>query len=118
MDSLAETRRAESTAAAAVLGRPAPEFLAYPDTGLAAARSNRAAGDPGQPGDGQGVPHGEAGGGLPRAEPDGQHALPLRVEERREVPEHLLVAAEAQGIAGDLPSERGAPVLRPSLVAA
>jgi LmbE family N-acetylglucosaminyl deacetylase len=48
IDSLAETRRSESTAAAAALGRPAPEFLAYPDTGLAAARSNVAAGDPGK----------------------------------------------------------------------
>lgn len=48
VDSLAETRRAESTAAAAALGRPAPEFLAYPDTGLAAARRNLDAGDPGK----------------------------------------------------------------------
>ena len=48
IDSLAETRRAESAAAAARLGRPAPEFLAYPDTGLAAARRNVAAGNPGK----------------------------------------------------------------------
>ena len=46
IDSLAETRRAESTAAAAILGRPAPEFLAYPDTGIGAARANFEAGDP------------------------------------------------------------------------
>lgn len=39
-DSLAEVRRAESTEAAAVLGREAPEFLGYPDTGLAAAWTN------------------------------------------------------------------------------
>jgi LmbE family N-acetylglucosaminyl deacetylase len=34
---LARVRRGESTAAAALLGRPAPAFLGYPDTGLAAA---------------------------------------------------------------------------------
>lgn len=48
IDSLAETRRAESAAAAAALGRPAPQFLAYPDTGLAAARRNVLAGDSGK----------------------------------------------------------------------
>lgn len=37
IDSFAEVRRGESAAAAAVLGLPAPEFLGYPDTGLAAA---------------------------------------------------------------------------------
>jgi LmbE family N-acetylglucosaminyl deacetylase len=40
IDSLAEARRLESTNAAALLGRPAPEFLAYPDTGLGIARTN------------------------------------------------------------------------------
>ena len=45
IDSFAEARRAESTAAAAVLGRSAPEFLAYPDTGLGVARANFEAGD-------------------------------------------------------------------------
>lgn len=45
-DSLAEVRRLESTAAAAALGRPAPEFLAYPDTGIAAARANSGRGEP------------------------------------------------------------------------
>lgn len=44
VDSLAEVRRAESTAAAAVLGREAPQFLGYPDTGLAAAWTNLEAG--------------------------------------------------------------------------
>jgi hypothetical protein len=47
-DSLAETRRLESTAAAAALGRPAPEFLTYPDTGLGAAWLNKEAGDTGK----------------------------------------------------------------------
>lgn len=46
IDSLAEARRAESTAAAAALGRPAPEFLGYPDTGLGAARRHSDAGAP------------------------------------------------------------------------
>jgi LmbE family N-acetylglucosaminyl deacetylase len=46
IDSLAETRRAESTAAARALGRPAPEFFGYPDTGLGAARANSKAGNP------------------------------------------------------------------------
>lgn len=41
VDSFAEVRRSESTAAAAVLGLPAPTFLGYPDTGLAAAWNNR-----------------------------------------------------------------------------
>jgi LmbE family N-acetylglucosaminyl deacetylase len=49
VDSLAETRRAESTAAAALLGRPAPQFLGYPDTGLRAARQNLLAGSPDTP---------------------------------------------------------------------
>ena len=40
VDSFAEVRRGESTAAAAVLGLPPPEFLGYPDTGLAAAWRN------------------------------------------------------------------------------
>lgn len=46
IDSLAEIRRAESTAAASILGRPAPEFLTYPDTGLGVARANVENGDP------------------------------------------------------------------------
>ena len=46
IDSLAESRRLESTAAAAVLGRPPPEFLGYPDTGLGASRANVEAGNP------------------------------------------------------------------------
>ncbi len=46
IDSLAEVRRAESVAAAAVLGRPAPEFLAYPDTGIGFAKANLDAGVP------------------------------------------------------------------------
>lgn len=46
IDSLAETRRAESTAAAKALGRPGPEFFGYPDTGLGAARANVQAGTP------------------------------------------------------------------------
>lgn len=37
IDSLAEVRRNESAAAAAILGVAAPRFLGYPDTGLAAA---------------------------------------------------------------------------------
>jgi LmbE family N-acetylglucosaminyl deacetylase len=41
VDSFAEVRRGESTAAAALLGRGAPEFLGYPDTGLGAAWANR-----------------------------------------------------------------------------
>jgi len=46
IDSLAEVRRAESTTAATVLGLPAPGFLTYPDTGIAAARMNIEAGNP------------------------------------------------------------------------
>ncbi len=48
-DSFAEVRRGESAAAAAALGMPPPEFLEYPDTGLAAAWSNLLAGDLGKP---------------------------------------------------------------------
>lgn len=44
VDSFAEVRRGESTAAAAMLGLPAPQFLGYPDTGLAAAWAAREAG--------------------------------------------------------------------------
>lgn len=44
VDSFAEVRRGESTAAAALLGREAPDFLGYPDTGLGAAWANRGAG--------------------------------------------------------------------------
>jgi len=44
VDSFAEVRRGESAAAAALLGRPAPDFLGYPDTGLGAAWANRGAG--------------------------------------------------------------------------
>ena len=44
VDSFAEVRRSESAAAAAVLGLPAPQFLGYPDTGLAAAWAAREAG--------------------------------------------------------------------------
>ena len=46
VDSLAEARRLESAAAAEVLGRAPPEFLGYPDTGLAFARSMADAGNP------------------------------------------------------------------------
>jgi LmbE family N-acetylglucosaminyl deacetylase len=49
VDSFAEVRRGESTAAAAVLGLPAPEFLGYPDTGLAAAWRNLDLGEPEKP---------------------------------------------------------------------
>lgn len=45
VDSFGEVRRGESTAAAAALGLPAPTFLGYPDTGLAAAWRNRTAGE-------------------------------------------------------------------------
>ncbi len=45
IDSLAEARRLESAAAAEVLGRPTPEFLGYPDTGLAFARAMANAGN-------------------------------------------------------------------------
>lgn len=44
-DSFAEVRRLESTAAAAELGLPRPEFLGFPDTGIGAAWSNWQAGD-------------------------------------------------------------------------
>ena len=44
VDSFAEVRRGESSAAAALLGLPAPQFLGYPDTGLAAAWAAREAG--------------------------------------------------------------------------
>jgi len=40
VDSFAEVRRSESVAAANILGLPAPRFLGYPDTGLAAAWRN------------------------------------------------------------------------------
>lgn len=40
IDSLAEVRRSESTAAMSILGASAPRFLGYPDTGLAAAWRN------------------------------------------------------------------------------
>ena len=40
IDSFAEIRRGESTAAATILGFPAPRFLGYPDTGLGAAWRN------------------------------------------------------------------------------
>lgn len=49
VDSFAEVRRGESTAAAAHLGLPPPAFLGYPDTGLGAAWANVGAGDPGKP---------------------------------------------------------------------
>lgn len=45
VDSFGEVRRGESTAAAAALGLPAPTFLGYPDTGLAAAWRNYDAGN-------------------------------------------------------------------------
>jgi LmbE family N-acetylglucosaminyl deacetylase len=44
IDSFAEVRRSESTAAAALLGLPAPQFLGYPDTGLATAWGRRQGG--------------------------------------------------------------------------
>jgi LmbE family N-acetylglucosaminyl deacetylase len=40
IDSFAEVRRSESTAAAAILGSSPPRFLGYPDTGLASAWRN------------------------------------------------------------------------------
>ena len=40
VDSFAEIRRTESTAAAQIIGLPAPQFLGYPDTGLGAAWRN------------------------------------------------------------------------------
>ncbi len=45
----ARVRRGESTAAAALLGRPAPAFLGYPDTGLAAAWREARLGRPSTP---------------------------------------------------------------------
>jgi LmbE family N-acetylglucosaminyl deacetylase len=45
IDSLAEIRRGESTAAASILGLPAPGFLGYPDTGLNAAWRNFSEGE-------------------------------------------------------------------------
>jgi len=45
-DSFGEVRRAESVAAAAILGRQPPRFLGYPDTGIAAALANLARGEP------------------------------------------------------------------------
>ena len=45
VDSLAEVRRAESIAAATVLGRPAPEFWTYPDTGIGMALANLESGN-------------------------------------------------------------------------
>lgn len=47
VDSFAEVRRLESTAAASILGLPEPAFLGYPDTGIAAAWYNRGEGRPG-----------------------------------------------------------------------
>lgn len=49
IDSLAEVRRLESQSAALVIGAPPPEFLGYPDTGIAFARAYRNAGRPGEP---------------------------------------------------------------------
>ena len=48
IDSFAEVRRQESTRAAEILGRPAPRFLGYPDTGLGASWANAEAGEPGK----------------------------------------------------------------------
>ncbi len=49
IDSFAEVRRNESAAAAGILGLSPPEFLGYPDTGLAAAWRNLAAGKTAEP---------------------------------------------------------------------
>ena len=49
VDSFAEVRRLESTAAAEILGRPAPRFLGYPDTGLGASWANAEAGESEKP---------------------------------------------------------------------
>ena len=46
IDSLAEVRRIESTTASSRLDLPQPEFLGYPDTGIAFARRFSEAGDP------------------------------------------------------------------------
>ena len=48
VDSFAEIRRVESSNAALALGRSAPGFLGYPDTGIGAAWSNHQAGDNGK----------------------------------------------------------------------
>jgi LmbE family N-acetylglucosaminyl deacetylase len=45
IDSFAEVRRSESSEALGKLGAPAPTFLGYPDTGLAAAWANYQSGD-------------------------------------------------------------------------
>lgn len=45
VDSFAEVRRGESRAALEIVGAPAPTFLGYPDTGLAAAWANYESGD-------------------------------------------------------------------------
>jgi LmbE family N-acetylglucosaminyl deacetylase len=45
VDSFAEVRRGESAAAASILGGEAPEFLGYPDTGVAAAWERLEKGD-------------------------------------------------------------------------
>jgi LmbE family N-acetylglucosaminyl deacetylase len=44
IDSFAEARRLESQSAALIMGAPPPEFLGYPDTGIAFARAYRNAG--------------------------------------------------------------------------
>jgi LmbE family N-acetylglucosaminyl deacetylase len=49
IDSFAEVRRSESTAAAGIIGAPPPRFLGYPDTGLASAWRNLAAGKAAEP---------------------------------------------------------------------
>ncbi len=49
VDSFAEIRRSESTAALEIVGAPAPVFLGYPDTGLAAAWRNQQDGEPDKP---------------------------------------------------------------------
>ncbi len=49
IDSLAEARRLESTAAARALGLSAPKFLGYPDTGLRMAWRHFEAGQPDHP---------------------------------------------------------------------
>ena len=49
VDSLAEARRLESREAARRIGAPEPEFLGYPDTGVAFARAFRDAGQPATP---------------------------------------------------------------------
>lgn len=49
VDSFGEVRRGESMAAQQALGTPPPQFLGYPDTGLAAAWRNVTAGRPDRP---------------------------------------------------------------------